>query len=425
MKAKAVSASSHIQIFFIIRILNKTDTIQTRGVSGITSNRFLQILIGEFNNLIVIKFLVHIHHSSFFILNRQAQQGQVIILIRSRPVRLDGGEEHVDHLFGSQIFRILHQLYQTLIALFTYLPLQPLHAYKLFSCCFDVLLALLTAWIVYRVSEQRPELCALAAFTMIYLSPIVCINSAWWAQCDAIYTFFGLAALYLLSKKQDLTAFLLYGVSMTFKLQAIFLMPVMLFVVFCRKKRHLFYVLLIPAVMVILSSAGLAAGRRITDVFSIYLNQTSSYHAVALNYPSVWGLLSDTGHLINYFSGHEAVSAEQLYDFIKYPAILITGAALAVLMLLWLKKKAVIDLKSILMMAFLLCYTCVIFLPSMHERYGYVYEILALIIAFFNRRTISLVIIMYCVTLITYIHFLSDNYFGDLVNLKVGTTKIN
>lgn len=325
-----------------------------------------------------------------------------------------GGLQYLGHQVGDY-----NILYQTLIALFTYLPLQPLHAYKLFSCCFDVLLALLTAWIVYRVSEQRPELCALAAFTMIYLSPIVCINSAWWAQCDAIYTFFGLAALYLLSKKQDLTAFLLYGVSMTFKLQAIFLMPVMLFVVFCRKKRHLFYVLLIPAVMVILSSAGLAAGRRITDVFSIYLNQTSSYHAVALNYPSVWGLLSDTGHLINYFSGHEAVSAEQLYDFIKYPAILITGAALAVLMLLWLKKKAVIDLKSILMMAFLLCYTCVIFLPSMHERYGYVYEILALIIAFFNRRTIPLVIIMYCVTLITYIHFLSDNYFVPISILSV------
>ena len=39
-------------------------------------------------------------------------------------------------------------LYQFFIAIFTYLPMEALHAYKLFSVIFDVLLAFLAMWIV-------------------------------------------------------------------------------------------------------------------------------------------------------------------------------------------------------------------------------------------------------------------------------------
>ena len=87
-------------------------------------------------------------------------------------------------------------------------------------------------------------------------------------------------------------------------------------------------------------------------------------------------------------------------------------------MLVWLKKRVRIDLKNIMIMAFILSYTCVLLLPSMHERYGFIYEILALIIAFIDRKTVYLVCIMYAVTLITYIHFLSNCYFMPLAVLS-------
>ena len=202
-----------------------------------------------------------------------------------------------------------------------------------------------------------------------------------------------------------------YGVAFTFKLQAVFLMPVIVLVLFMRKKTHLLYLLVIPAVMIVLSLAGIASGRNVSEVFTIYFSQTSIYKAVSLNSPSVWGLAADAVYAASFFAGKEVISAEGLYNILKYPAIIITGAALAAIMLFWLKKKVSTNLECIMIMAFLLAYTCVLLLPSMHERYGFVYEILALIIAFIDRKTIYLLCIMYTVTLITYIHFLSNVYF--------------
>lgn len=302
-------------------------------------------------------------------------------------------------------------LYQTIIALFTYIPLKALYAYKLFSCVFDVLLALMSAYTVFHLSSNNKPALAVTAFGLVYLSPIVFLNSAWWAQCDAIYTFFGLLSLFLLAKKKDLAAAIVYSIAFTFKLQAIFLLPVIMFVLFMRKKSHMLFLLLIPVVMTVLSLAGLLSGRNASDVFTIYFSQTSIYKSVALNYPSVWGLASDTVYAASYFAGKELISPEQLYNILKYPAIIITAAALCIYMLVWLKKNINIDLKSIIIMSFILSYTCVLLLPSMHERYGYIYEILALIIAFIDRKTIYLLCLMYTLTLITYIHFLSDCYF--------------
>ena len=51
--------------------------------------------------------------------------------------------------------------------------------------------------------------------------PSVFFNSAYWAQCDAIYSFFLLLCVACLMKKRELPAFFCAAVAFQFKLQAI------------------------------------------------------------------------------------------------------------------------------------------------------------------------------------------------------------
>jgi Gpi18-like mannosyltransferase len=284
-------------------------------------------------------------------------------------------------------------LYQTIIALFTYLPIKALHAYKLFSCLFDFLTAGLVAYVVYKSFTNRPKLKALIAYTAVLFSPIVFLNSACWAQCDVIYTFFCIFSVYHIYQEKYVSSLILFGVALTFKLQAIFILPFLLFVYIYKKRFSILYFLIIPAVMVVLSLPGLIMGRGFSEIFTIYLNQSSQYQSMSMNYPSFWLLFKTEG-------------LDSFYKEFSTVAILLTFAALLTLMIVWLKKKVSFSIENVLIMAFLVSYTCVLFLPSMHERYGFIYEILGLMLAFWFVKTIPLLVLMYLTSFATYSNYL-------------------
>ena len=284
-------------------------------------------------------------------------------------------------------------LYQTIIALFTYLPIKALHTYKLFSCVFDFLTAGLVAYIVYKSFPNRPRLKALIAYAAVLLSPLVFLNSACWAQCDVIYAFFCIFSVYHIYREKYVSSLILFGVALTFKLQAIFILPFLLFVYLYKKRFSILYFLIIPAVMVVLSLPGLLMGRGFTEIFTIYLKQTSEYKSMAMNYPSFWLLFKTEG-------------LDSFYQLFRTVAVLITFTVLLILMIVWLKKKVDFTLQNVLIMAFLISYTCVLFLPSMHERYGFIYEILGLMLAFWFVKTIPLLVLMYLTSIATYSNYL-------------------
>lgn len=284
-------------------------------------------------------------------------------------------------------------LYQTIIALFTYLPIKALHTYKLFSCVFDFLTAGLVAYVIYKSFSKHPGLKALIAYAAVLLSPLVFLNSACWAQCDVIYTFFCIFSVYHIYQEKYVSSLILFGVALTFKLQAIFILPFLLFVYLYKKRFSILYFLIIPAVMVVLSLPGLFMGRGFKEIFTIYLKQTSEYKSMAMNYPSFWLLFKTEG-------------LDSFYKEFSTVAILLTFAVLLVLIIAWLKKKPQLSIENVLIMAFLISYTCVLFLPSMHERYGFIYEILGLMLAFWFVKTIPLLVLMYFTSIATYSNYL-------------------
>ncbi|MGN0308748.1 MAG: hypothetical protein ACI4DN_11095 [Lachnospiraceae bacterium] len=285
--------------------------------------------------------------------------------------------------------------YQTVIALLTYLPLEPTYLYKLFSCIFDYFLAILAGCFVYSGSRDKRKLKALLAYSCVLLSPLVFLNSSYWAQCDSVFTSFSVLSLLFFSREKYGLSFIAFGLAFAFKLQAIFLLPLYLFLYVYKKRFSFLYFFLIPMTMIFMATAGLVKGRGIKDVFFIYANQTTTYTSLYINYPSFWGLfLSDT--------------PAQLSLALKPLAIVCTIAVL-VLLLFWLyRHQAMLTPVTLVYMAFLVIFTCVLFLPNMHERYGFQYEILSILLAFFLPKTAWLSLGLHILSFRTYSIYLFD-----------------
>ena len=280
-------------------------------------------------------------------------------------------------------------LYQFLIWMMTKLPLQPLYLYKILSCIGDYLLAGFAALLVYQLDSKNSLWNSIAVYAAVLLNPVCFLNSAAWAQCDALFTSFAILGLYFLEKERYNWSLISLGISFSFKLQAVFFMPIYLFVYFTRRKFSIVRFSLIPVTMVATSIPLLCWGRNILDTFFIYLSQTSSQPHMSLNYPSLWALVCE-------------IWEPTQYILLKKSAVMLTVCILAFFMILWLRRKYTTTGKNLIIMAFILVYTCILFLPSMHERYGYPYEICAIILAVLIPKTIPLCIGLLLISLCTY-----------------------
>lgn len=285
--------------------------------------------------------------------------------------------------------------YQFLIWVMNRIGYEPIYMYKILSASFDLVLAIAASLVVRSISaegEKRGN--AAAAYCIVWMSPIVFLNSSAWGQCDAIYASFAMLGLYFLDKNKSSWAFLLLGAAFAFKLQAVFLLPVFLLAYYAKRNFSILNILFIPAMMVALSLPTVIIGKRtVWGIFEVYFNQTNGYSSLALNYPSIWQVLCQPRNRDHYFT-------------MKAAAICLAVVMVAAIILLWLKKKQTLEGGRLYEMAFLLCYTCVMFLPAMHERYGYMYEVLALLLAIRRPKTIPLCVGLIYISLSTYGAFL-------------------
>lgn len=297
-------------------------------------------------------------------------------------------------------------MYQLAIWVMTKLSMEPLIAYKSLSILFDYLLALGTGLLAMSLSKEHRIWKAVLAYGLTLLLPTVVLNSAMWAQCDSIYTAFAVWALLAMLKEKYPVAMVLLGLSLAFKLQAVFFLPIFLFVYYQQRKFTVLQFGLIPGTMLVAGLPLVFVGRNILEMFTIYMNQTNTYPYMSMNYPSAWLLLT-----------HDRYNSE--YEYLKLFAIVLTVAVLAVFMILWLKKRVAATETNLVIMTFLLCYTCVLILPSMHERYSYPVEILAILLAVLIPKTIPLCAALQGISLCTYGFYLFNNQGFELHKLSV------
>lgn len=290
-------------------------------------------------------------------------------------------------------------LWQTLLACVTYLPVKPIYAVKFLVSLFDVLQALVIGLLAFALcgegDRQQKNFYFAVAYSIAWCSPLVVFNSAAWAQCDSMYSTCILAALGMLCcKEKPLPAMFFLGLAFSFKLQSIFILPFFLLVYFALRKFSILTFAAVPATMVAVVLPNLLQGRKVGEIFALYREQAGAYSLFTINYPAIWGLFEDS-------FAEGTLKNESGYDF-QSVAIVTALLVLGILFCTLCKNTRWQTSQGMFYLAFMSVYTCVLFMPGMHERYGYVYEMLAIIVLLFWPQTLKYYPFLIGISLVTY-----------------------
>lgn len=259
--------------------------------------------------------------------------------------------------------------YLYILALITKSDIYELLLVKLVSIFFDVLTAFVVMRLVGLFSDSPTR--KLTAFIGVLWLPTVYLNGAYWGQCDVIYAFFAVLAVYLALSDRPAWSVAAIAVSVSFKLQGIFLLPAYLVFLFAGKVklRHLF---VFPAVYILTLLPAVLAGRNFWELLTLYYNNTSTI-GDGLNYnsSSLYALLD--------FSSLPNDTASKLGIFLAF----FLCAAIYIWMLL--RRREITD-RTLLGVCLLFCLGVPFFLPHMHDRYFFMADVLTFALAVIAPR---------------------------------------
>ena len=259
-----------------------------------------------------------------------------------------------------------HVPYLYFLALFSYLPVRDLYLIKALSVLFDVLLAWAAEKLLSRASRSR--ILRLGCFFAVLFWPTVFLNSSVWGQCDSIYVALALLGLWLALEDKPIPSMILMALSFSFKLQAVFILPIIA-VLWIYGKYNWKHLLLFPLAYVAILLPAVLMGRPFWDVLSFYLHQTGTIGA-GLNYnsSSVFAIFWRIPTQQQAIAAKIAVAAAALY-------------LLVLLFLAWMKRRQLTD-RAVLALALLMAIGLPFLLPHMHDRYFYTADVLSIVLAF-------------------------------------------
>ena len=252
--------------------------------------------------------------------------------------------------------------YLYFLAFFSYLPINDLYLIKLLSIFFDVVLAFASMKFLSLCGKGKGM--QLACFFTVLFLPTVVLNGSLWGQCDSIYVAFALLGLWLGLTDRPIRSVLCFTLSVGFKLQAVFLMPIMA-VLWFRGNYKLWHFALFPAFYVLLVLPAVLLGKPFMDTITLYASQTGSIgNGLNYNSPSVYAF---------FWRSPETQDAANL-------GIVAAFTYMAALLLFCFFRRKRLNERAILAAALLFAVGIPFFLPHMHERYFFAADILSVVL---------------------------------------------
>ena len=282
--------------------------------------------------------------------------------------------------------------YLYFLCFFSYLPIRDLYLIKLLSIFFDVLLAWAGMQLAGLVTEDKRL--RLGCFFTVLLLPTVILNGAVWGQCDSIYAALALLGLWLGLVKKPVPSVLCFTLAFGFKLQAVFILPIMA-VLWFRRDYKLRHFLLFPAFYVLLVLPAVGLGKPFLETLTLYTSQTGSIGS-GLNYnsPSVYAF---------FWRSPATEDAASL-------GIVAAFTLMAVVLLFCFLRRDRLTERAVLLAALLLATGIPFLLPHMHERYFFCGDILSVILAFVCPLMIPAALLHQFASLLGYHAYLKMRY---------------
>lgn len=274
-------------------------------------------------------------------------------------------------------------------------PFSAVVSYKILSCIFDYVLAIACGLLIIELKKENKKIIFSLVYSIILLFPTIFLNSAIWGQCDSIYCSFIILSILFLVKRRFSLSFILLGLALAFKLQTILIFPLFGFYYFRNKEFSIVKIFsLMLLSMYIACSPGLLLGRSLFEPIKIYISQ-SNYEYLWANFPSFWSLiaLSDIG----------------THSLFKTIGVILAASILGIGLFFATYKKIKINHSNIILIAIWTVYTCLLFLPNMHDRYAYLLDLLFIMIIFLNKRFAIFSIIPILSSILVYANYLFLN----------------
>lgn len=287
--------------------------------------------------------------------------------------------------------------YLYLLWLVSNFPIEKLVAIKLLSVCFDFLLAIAVYFFVKNFRKKGNA--ALYAATFSLVLPTVLLNGAFWGQCDALYTALGIFAITFAIQKRSWWAWIFFGLAISFKLQAIFMLPILAYIWLLYRKKDtstLLSPLAAPVVFLIGVLPTILVGKPIGEIINMYRGLTSQ-ESLTLNAPTLYQWVPNS--VFEYFNSAGILIAMTVTGIVLWFAY----------QHLYKKRAKKPSLNEVTLLPLLLLITIPFLLPQMHERYFFSAELFAYLVAFvLGGRWILVAILLQVVALVSYGPYLFD-----------------
>lgn len=281
-----------------------------------------------------------------------------------------------------------------------------LYALKLVSIFFDYMASIAVFLILWQITFDVRK--SILGMSILLLMPTVILDSAYWCQCDIIYTTFILFSLYFFFKDDSKMCLIFLGISFAFKLQSLFIVPFLVIMWLKRKTIRLKDFIWLPIIYVISALPAWIMGRSMKDLLLIYFDQSNTYPWGTLEYPNVYALLGEAMPDMRH--------ASEVGGAGTFMTIIILGG------LAYYFYTKDINLTPQLMITTALFSVAIIVysLPHMHERYGFLVDLLAVIYGVISVKRLPILCGFVLVSVLSFMPYLIGTHIVPIQFVAIG-----